>query len=61
MPTEAAYPEFNMFGKTIPAYGIYLRHARHVTFDDVRLRTLAPDARPARVFIGVDPAPQSAW
>lgn len=51
---EAAYPEFNMFGKTMPAYGIYLRHARDVVFEDVRISTLAPDARPAQVIIDVE-------
>ena len=37
-----------MFG-TLPAYGFYLRHARGVTLDNVRLRYEGTDARPALV------------
>lgn len=53
---EAAYPEFNMFGKTLSAYGMYVRHARGVAFKDVHMHALAPDARPAKVFIDVEEA-----
>ena len=45
------YPEYHMFG-TLPAYGIYLRHAKGLTFDDVTLETASPDLRPA--FVGED-------
>jgi polygalacturonase len=48
---EAAYPEFNMFGKTMPAYGIYARHVRDVRFIDVKTSLVKADARPAAVFI----------
>ena len=37
-----------MFG-TLPAYGIYLRHVKGLTFEDVTLETTAPDLRPALV------------
>jgi hypothetical protein len=47
---EAAYPEFDMFGTTMPAYGIYARHVIGVTFKDVRMTTVKPDARPAVVM-----------
>ncbi|WP_225421484.1 rhamnogalacturonidase [Sphingomonas parva] len=40
-----AYPEPSMFGVT-PAWGLWLRHARGVRLDDVRLETERPDARP---------------
>jgi polygalacturonase len=50
---ENAYPEFNMFGKTLPAYGIYARHVRGVKFNNVRTNLLKPDARPAVVLIDV--------
>ena len=53
----AAYPEMTMFGKVMPAYGIYLRHARGVMTTNVTLSTLKPDARPPFVLIdtaGVD-------
>ena len=42
------YPEYHMFG-TLPAYGIYLRHVKGLTFEDVTLDTAAPDLRPAVV------------
>jgi polygalacturonase len=51
---EAAYPEMSMFGKVLPAYGLYLRHVRGVTFKNVRTVTAQPDARPAAVFIDVE-------
>ena len=51
---EKAYPEFGMFGKTMPAYGIYARHVRGVKLQNVRTTLLKPDARPATVFIDVE-------
>jgi polygalacturonase len=42
----AEYPEATMFG-TLPAYGFYIRHATHITFDGMQLATVAEDARPA--------------
>jgi polygalacturonase len=50
---EAAYPEFSMFGKTMPAYGIYARHVRGVKFTNVKTNLSQPDARPATVFVDV--------
>lgn len=51
---EAAYPEFDMFGKTMPAYGMYLRHINGLKLKDVHLTSLRPDARPATVFMDVN-------
>ena len=51
---EKAYPEFSMFGKVLPAYSIYARHVRGVTFKNVRTTVKTPDARPARVFVDVE-------
>jgi hypothetical protein len=51
---ESAYPEFEMFGKTMPAYGIYARHVRGMKLQNVRTTPLKPDARPARVLIDVE-------
>jgi polygalacturonase len=48
---ESAYPEFNMFGKTMPAYGLYARHVRGLKLDDVTITPTTPDARPERVRI----------
>ena len=42
------YPEFTMFGE-LPAWGLYLRHIRHITLDDVQLSLAADDFRPAIV------------
>jgi hypothetical protein len=42
------YPEYHMFG-TLPSYGIYLRHVKGLTFEDITLDTAAPDLRPALV------------
>jgi len=51
---EKAYPEHNMFGKTLPAYGIYARHVRGLKLRNVRTSLLKEDARPATVFIDVE-------
>jgi hypothetical protein len=51
---ESAYPEFEMFGKTMPAYGIYARHVRGMKLQNVRTTPLKPAARPARLLIDVE-------
>ena len=51
---EGTYPEFDMFGKTMPAYGIYARHVRGITLNNVRMSLVKPDGRPAVVFIDVE-------
>ncbi len=43
------YPKGDMFGPRLPAYGFFVRHARNVLFDNVRLRTAQPDLRPSFV------------
>ena len=42
------YPEYHMFG-TLPAYGIYLRHAKGIKLEDVHLDFDTADLRPALV------------
>lgn len=42
------YPEFNMFGN-MPAYGLFIRHAKNVTLEDVKLGYASDDHRPAVV------------
>ena len=42
---EDAYPEPSMFG-TLPAFGVFVRHARGITLRDVIIQTMSPDARP---------------
>jgi polygalacturonase len=48
-----AYPENTMFG-VLPAYGIFLRHAKGVTLNNVRLEVQKPDLRPALVADDVE-------
>lgn len=42
---EKAYPEATMWGN-LPAKGFYLRHTRNVHFNNIDIRTDAPDVRP---------------
>jgi len=46
---ETAYPEASMFG-LLPAYGFYIRHARGIELDNVEIRLVEPDERPAIVL-----------
>ncbi len=43
-----SYPEFSQF-KELPAWGMYIRHARGITFENVTMKALEPDYRPAIV------------
>lgn len=45
---EANYPENTTFG-VLPAYGLYLRHARGITLREIHLELARPDLRPAVV------------
>jgi polygalacturonase len=47
---EKAYPENRMFGNTLPAYGLYVRHARNIYLDNIQFNLLQSDARPAIFF-----------
>lgn len=42
------YPEFSMFGE-LPAYGLYLRHAKNITMKNVKLVLDDSDYRPGIV------------
>jgi polygalacturonase len=46
---SASYPEFSMF-KELPAWGFYIRHADHITFDNVSLIADKEDFRTAIVL-----------
>jgi polygalacturonase len=46
---EKGYPEPSMFG-LLPAYGIYARHAKDLTFSAIELSFVADDTRPAIVL-----------
>lgn len=39
------YPENRMFNTILPAAAFYIRHAKNISFEDVQVHTLAPDAR----------------
>ncbi len=47
------YPEFDMF-RELPAWGFYVRHAKGLTFKNVKLTLDDEDFRPAFVFDDVD-------
>ena len=42
---ESSYPEPTMFG-SLPAYGLYVRHARRVSVDHADFSLMTPDTRP---------------
>ena len=44
-----------MFG-ILPAYGFYCRHVKGLHFNNVRVQTIQPDARPALVMDDVENA-----
>jgi hypothetical protein len=44
-----SYPEARMFG-SLPAFGIYVRHAEGITLSNVRVASEKPDARPTAIF-----------
>ncbi|GAB2799487.1 glycoside hydrolase family 28 protein [Rhabdobacter roseus] len=44
-----AYPVGGMFGKYLPAYGFFVRHVKNLTLDQVQLRFVKDDHRPALV------------
>jgi polygalacturonase len=46
---EGTYPEPSMFG-TLPAYGLFVRHARGLTLRDVVIGTMSDEARPPIVL-----------
>lgn len=46
---EKSYPEPSMFG-VLPAYGFYVRHAKGITFDNVKVTFEKPEERPAFVL-----------
>ncbi len=49
----ARYPEQFFFGP-LPAWGAYIRHAKNVTFKNVKMNVRAPDARERIVLVGVE-------
>ena len=53
VPEHAAeYPDPHLW-RTMPSYGMFIRHVKGITLDNVQLHTLTPDARPPYVFTDV--------
>ena len=48
---EKNYPEGTSW-RTLPSKGFFIRHARNITFSNVKITTEAPDVRPD--FIEID-------
>lgn len=44
------YPENRMFGPVLPAYGLYVRHVKNLTMENVQCRVSRDDYRPAFIF-----------
>jgi polygalacturonase len=51
---EKTYPENRMFGVVLPAYGFYVRHAKNITFENVKINKLSPDKRTEYKFDDVE-------
>lgn len=45
--SEKDYPENRMFGWTLPAYGLYVRHVKNLTLNNVQFNLAQQDARAA--------------
>ncbi len=50
---DGGYPENRMYGDSLPAHGFYVRHAKGIHLENLRLKLRNPDARPAIVFENV--------
>jgi hypothetical protein len=50
---EKDYPEFHMFGE-LPSWAFYVRHAKEISFKDIRLILDDEDYRPAFIFDDVE-------
>lgn len=47
---ENEYPQYDMFKQDMPAYGLYVRHARNLVFKNVKFSLAKPDIRSGIVF-----------
>ncbi|RQO79298.1 glycoside hydrolase family 28 [Pedobacter sp. KBW01] len=46
---ETGYPEFSMFGE-LPSWGFYVRHAKGISFKNIKLNYKDTDFRPSIIF-----------
>lgn len=51
-----SYPENRMYGSVYPASGLFVRHVKGLTLQNVTLRNRQPDARPALILDDVEDA-----
>ncbi len=51
---SGGYPEVNVYGDILPAKGIFFRHVRGLTLDNVTVTTERPDVREDFVFVDVE-------
>ncbi|MBC9930945.1 DUF4955 domain-containing protein [Chitinophaga qingshengii] len=58
---ENDYPEIKMFGKQIPAYALYIRHAKNIRFHNVTYTCDQLDARPAVIANDIADVQLSQW
>lgn len=56
-----AYPEIYIFGRRLPAYGMYLRHAQNITMKNVNLHIDSTDARPAIIATDIANITLTDW
>lgn len=55
VPEDAQdYPEVYVYGRILPAKGIYFRHIKGLTLDNVTVETYRPDAREVFIFENVN-------
>lgn len=50
---EKGYPEPSSHG-VLPAYGLFISHARNVRFNNIEFQTINPDSRPAILLMDVE-------
>ncbi len=43
------WPEYSLLGGAVPCHGVYARHVKGLTLNDIQIKTIKPDARPAIV------------
>jgi polygalacturonase len=53
---ETGYPESRMFGVTLPSSGLYIRHVKGISLQNITLQTRDMDARPAIIMDDVKDA-----
>jgi len=51
---EKNYPENRMFGNSLPAYGLYVRHVKNLNLENIQFNLVNPDSRPALIFDDCD-------